>query len=260
MLFDASAFVGPWPFGDGRGETLRALTGALAGVGVAGAALSPVRAVLAPEPMGANRALLAALARRPGGPFRALPVPILDPSLPDWRAQLAECRARGGAAVRAVKIVPNYHGYALTLPAVGELAAELARVGLALCVQVRMVDERARHPLMRVPGVAIAEVAGLAAAQSELPVLVCGAYLAELAALAPVGNAHAELSFVESGYLLRDALGRLGADRLLLGTHAPLHYPAVGVAKLDADELEPAARERLGAGNFRRLFGLEGAV
>ncbi|MGH2557431.1 MAG: hypothetical protein ACRDJH_00090, partial [Thermomicrobiales bacterium] len=86
-------------------------------------------------------------------------------------------------------------------------------------------------------------------------ILVCGAYMADLPAFSATPNIHIEMSFVESGYLLRDALAALGADRLLLGTHAPLHYPAAGVAKLASDALDPADLARMSQGNFTRLFG-----
>lgn len=257
-MLDASAFVGPWAFTDGQGETLGALARALAATGIAGAAISPARAVLAPEPMAANRQLLATLRRWDGARFHFWPVPIIDPLLPSWREHLAECCARGGGVIRAVKIVPNYHCYALEDPAMDALAAELVRRDLVLCVQARMVDERAQHPLMMAPGVEPARVARLAATHPKLAVVVCGPYLAELAALALQPNIHAELSFVESGYLLRDALAHFGVDRLLLGTHAPLHYPAPAVAKLRSDDLPAATLWQLGEGNLRRVFGLDG--
>ena len=43
MVFDASAFVGPWAFGHGDGETLVALAAALRRAGIAAAAVSPAR-------------------------------------------------------------------------------------------------------------------------------------------------------------------------------------------------------------------------
>jgi predicted TIM-barrel fold metal-dependent hydrolase len=254
-MFDASAFAGPWPFGDGRHETLSGLAACLHAAGVEAAAVSPARAVLAPEPMAASRLLLDAVAGQRDEVRLIVPVPIVDPSLACWREHLAECVERSGGRMRAVKIVPNYHGYRPVDDAAHELAQELARRGLTLCVQMRMADERAHHPLMKVPGVDATDVVKLASSLPDLPILVCGAYMAELATFAPQPTIHAELSFVESGYLLRDAVTALGADRLLLGTHAPLHYPAAGVAKLSSDELDPADFHRISRGNFVRLFG-----
>ncbi|HEU5424500.1 MAG TPA: hypothetical protein VFU72_13225 [Nitrolancea sp.] len=255
-MLDASAWVGTWAFAPSQRVALAGLVRTLTVAGLAGAAVSPVEAVLAPEPMAANRHLLAAAARRRAGDFAIVPVPILDPSLPAWREHLAECSAQRGDVLRAVKIVPNYHEYSLGAPAVAALAAELARRDLGLCVQLRLADERAHRPSLVVPGVDPACVTALAVAQPDLRVLVCGAYMSDLAVLAPAANIATELSFVESGYLLRDALAHLGPDRLLLGTHAPLHYAAPGVAKLGADALSPGVSAQLGTDNFRRFFGM----
>jgi hypothetical protein len=253
-MYDASAFVGPWPFSSGIAETPGEVVAGLARAGIAAAALSPAGAVLAPEPMAANRALLAALRRDESG-LSLLAVPIIDLRQPLWREHLAECVALGGDLVRAIKLVPNYHQYDLDDPVVTEGIVEVSRRRLGLAIQLRMADERAHHPLMKVPGVPVSAVAALAAAHPALPLLVCGAYMSELPALRAVPNVMVELSFVESGYLLRAALGHLGPERLLLGTHAPLHYPAAAVAKLASDTLPAATHELLARGNFARFFG-----
>jgi predicted TIM-barrel fold metal-dependent hydrolase len=254
-MHDASVFTGPWPFATGEHESLPALVTILQKVGITAAAVSPARAILAPEPEAHNAALAQALDDLGGVPVAFVPVPVIDPSSPIWRDHLATCRALFGDALRAVKIVPNYQSVDLHDPCAVALAHELARQGLTLCIQMRMADERAHHPLMKVLGVEPAAILALAARAPELPILACGPYLAELPALAPAPNIHAELSFVESGFLLRGALAALGSDRLLLGTHAPLHYPAAGVAKLTSDELSPDDLARIGRANFARLFG-----
>ena len=67
-------------------------------------------------------------------------------------------------------------------------------------------------------------------------------------------NIRAELSFVESGFLLHDALGHLGPDRLLLGSHAPIHMIAPNAAKPTEDRCDAAIVARLGHENFDRFF------
>ncbi|MGH2603397.1 MAG: hypothetical protein ACRDJ9_28935, partial [Dehalococcoidia bacterium] len=175
-MFDASAFAGPWPFADGRNESLSELAAWLRAAGVEAALVSPASAVLALEPMAANRHLLDEIVRRQAEAVRVVAAPIINPSLPRWREHLAECVEQAGNVVRAIKIVPNYHDYPLVDDAVRALAQVLAERGLTLCVQMRMADERAHHPLVKVPGVAAAAVVTLAAALPDLPILVCGAY------------------------------------------------------------------------------------
>jgi predicted TIM-barrel fold metal-dependent hydrolase len=254
-MHDASAFVGNWAFSLAPAITATDLIAQLRVTGITGAAFAPIEAVLAPEPMAANRRLFAALAAGPGS-FVRVALPMLNPSLPGWEADFAACIEGGGAMVRGVKITPNYHNYTLDSPSITALARRCAMQRIALCIQVRMVDERSHHPLMKVPAVPPAAVAEFAGRHDSLPMLVCGAYMSELAAYRAYANVSAELSFVESGWLLRDALGFLGGDRLLLGTHAPLHTAAAGVAKLSSDELDDETYARISRRNFERIFSL----
>ncbi len=254
-MYDASTFVGTWPFDAGATTTVGQLTRLLGQQGVRAAAISPLGSILAAEPQAANRSLLRALRRRQDDQITLLGVPILDPTQPLWPEHLAECLIYGGSLVRAIKIVPNYHVYQLGESVVADLIATLRRQALPLVIQLRMVDERAHHPLMKVPGVPVNDVAALAATYPDLPILACGAYQSELASLGSAHNLSVELSFVESGYLLRDALAHLGPKRLLLGTHTPLHYSAVGVAKLASDTIAPTIRQQITETNFVRFFG-----
>ena len=252
-MLDASAIVGSWPFLDTTGNTLESLAAKLTEVGVRGAALAPAESILHPEPMAGNRRLIAA-ARAYRGPLAAHLTPIIDPSLPIWREHLDACVREGGPALAGIKILPNYHVYPADSAPVHELAEALEARGLTLCIQVRMFDERSHHRLMRVPPVAAAEIVRLASAHPRLPILVCGPYIRELSEYKAAPNVSAEMSFVESGRTLQEALAALGPDRLLMGTHAPLLYPAAGVAKVDADDLPAGDRLKLAEGNFRRVF------
>jgi uncharacterized protein len=255
-LRDASAFLGTWAFAGVPGYTLAELLAAYRDVAIDGAALSPIDAVLQPEPMAGNRRLLAELADGLPPAFRARAVPIINPSLPGWQGHVADCRRAGGDLVRALKVVPSYHDYQLDHPAVQELARLCLEQDLGLCVQVRMEDERMHHPAMRVPPVAPTAVVALAARHPRLPILVCGGYMAELAAYRDYPSIRSDLSFVESGMVLHDALQRLGSDRLLVGTHAPIHMLAPNVAKLGADTLDASASALMATQNFDRFFAV----
>jgi uncharacterized protein len=251
---DASAFLGAWPFAGVPAASIGELVPEYRTFGIDGAAFSPAEAVLQPEPMLANRRLIAQVADGASGAFHAVIVPILNPSLPGWEGHLTECLRDGGALVRAVKIVPSYHDYALDHPAIDLLARACLERGLGLCVQVRMEDERMHHARMPVPRVDPATVVALAKRHPQLPLLVCGSYMAELAAYRDCPNIWAELSFVESGFLLHDALGHLGPDRLLLGSHAPIHMIAPNAAKPTEDRCDATIVARLGHENFDRFF------
>ncbi|HEX4212417.1 MAG TPA: hypothetical protein VIA06_03700 [Candidatus Dormibacteraeota bacterium] len=252
---DASAFLGQWPFTSAPAPSAALLRRRYRECGVEEAAVSPMAAVLQPEPMSANLALFDELRDGAGEAGVALrPVPVINPSLSGWEEDLERCLRLAPARLAGVRIVPNYHGFSLEDGVADRLAEACQARQLTLCVQVRMEDERSHHPSMPVPGVGSAQVRDLAVRHEGLPLLVCGAYLRELEAYAACANIVAELSFVESGRLLAAAIAALGAGRLAMGTHAPLHVIEAGVAKVGSDELDAGAEAAIGDGNFRRLF------
>ncbi len=254
-LRDASAFFGAWAFAGLPAPSLSELVGQYRAAGVDGAALSPVEAVLQPEPMAGNLQMLRALISAGGKDFAVRAVPIINPSLPSWDDDVTTCLSESGPLVRAFKVVPNYHNFALDHRASDALAEACTDRRLGLCVQMRMEDERSHHPLMKVSPVESAAVVALARRHPRLSILVCAPYMAELRAYRDCPNVQAELSMVESGFLLQDALRHISADRLLLGTHAPIHMIAPSVAKLQSDELDDETLMKLSGGNFNRFFG-----
>lgn len=242
-LFDASAWTGIWPFTMSAPVGLGDLVACLRRAGIAGAAVSPLNAVLAPEPQTSNLTLVDA-ARALDDDFALRLVPVIDPSLPGWGRDVDAMLEAAPDRFAAVKLAPNYHRYAVDGGAAVAFARRAAEAGLGVCIQVRMLDERAHHPLMQVPGVPADGIARLAQAVPEGRFLACGVYQAELAALASAANVVAELSAVESGDALANANAVLGPERLMLGTHAPVHdpFPAVAKARGVTDDAGIAAR------------------
>lgn len=255
-LFDASAWVGAWPFGAGRHETLSELIDVLLACGIEGAAVSPVRAVLAPEPMTWNRALLDDIRReaRMDASFTLPWVPVINPAVPGWERDLAECLAAGGDLIGAVRLIPNYHGYAPDAPAAIACARAVADAGHPVIVQIRMLDERAHHPLMKVPGVAPEAIVRLARARPGMRIIAAAPFMAELASFADCASISVELSMVENGETLPSAIAQLGVDRVLFGTHAPIHSIAPSVAKLRG--MDDATIEAVAGGKARATMGI----
>jgi uncharacterized protein len=255
-LFDASAWVGAWPFGAGRSETLSELIDALLACGIEGAAVSPVRAVLAPEPMTWNRALLDNVRReaRADESFTLSWVPVINPTVPGWERDLAECLDAGGDLIGAVRLIPNYHGYAPDAPAAIACARAVADAGHPVIVQVRMLDERAHHPLVKVPGVAPEAIVRLAHALPGARIIAAAPYMAEFASLAACASISVELSMVENGETLPSAIDLVGAGRVLFGTHAPIHSIAPAVAKLRG--MDDATIAAVAGGTARVTMGV----
>lgn len=271
-LFDASVWVGRWPFRPAA-LTLPALEARLRAHGVEGACVAPVAAVLAPDPLPLSLALCRAAGRRRRG-FRWVPAAIIDPSLAGWEGGAAACLRLGA---RCLKVVPNYHLYPVvaggTVSGVAPWVPRAADGGLrgldALCrlaadsgvpvaVQMRLQDERTHHPLMRVPAVPAREVAALAARHPDARFLACACFLGDLAALGAAANVWVELSHVEGRDTLVDALRHVPAGRLLVGSHSPLLYTAAAVAKVESAGAPVEVREAVAHGNADRLWPADG--
>ncbi|MGC4190510.1 MAG: amidohydrolase family protein [Thermomicrobiales bacterium] len=252
--FDANAWAGTWPFESGEAFPLNAVIPGLREAGFSGALVSPLRAALAAEPSAANAELCDEVMRLPTSGFALRIAPVIDPSLADWERQLAHALDRGGDALGAIRVIPNYHAYDLASPSVDALANVLSAQRIPLVIQVRMLDERAHHPRMVVPPVLVESIAELGRRHPDLEIVVSGVFFGELAALQDVPNVSIELSSVESADTLPDVMRMIPAKRILLGTHAPLYVPAAALAKLAGDSISPQTLIGIGGETARALF------
>lgn len=235
LLVDTSVFCGHWPFRSVGGATPAELKALLSASGVTQAWVAPLEGLFYWDSMEANEALAEALQ---GDPF-FLPVAWINVSLPTWRKDARESLERLHG--RAFKLAPNYHQYELSDLRVLELAGLAREANVPVCVQLRMQDERGHHPLVKVPGVPAEAVATLAGKAIATRFLACGAYLKELKALRSAANVWAELSFAEWELALRKALEAFPVERMVFGSHSPLHYTGAEAAKLDvsAEDIPP---------------------
>ncbi len=251
MLIDTNAHLGPWPFAPLPARTAPALATHLAASGIRRALVSPLGAVFLPDPMPANIALFAAVRRTPA----LLPVPVLNPALPNWAEQLAACQA--AAPLRAVKIFPNYHNYRLTARALDPFMSALAQAGLKLIVNVRLQDERHRYFALRIKGVPNPDIARFLARFPDHSVLLTGLYRPDLKALAAEhANFSADIAFCEWADTVNDLLTVIPARRLMLGTNTPLLSTRAQADKLRLAPIPAKTKTLIGAENARRFFNL----
>jgi hypothetical protein len=252
---DINAWSGTWPFGSGETVALADVSADLQRVGVREAWVSPLDAVLAAHPTRANSGLIAEVVAvaLPSDDFTVRIVPIIDPSLADGTTQLAVATELAGDRLCAIRIVPNYHGYALDHPAADALAQTLVDRNLPLIVQVRMFDERAHHPRMVMPPVPMHEIAAFGRRHPDLRIIASGIFFGELGVIADVPNVAVELSSIETGETVPDVLAGLSPERVLLGTHVPLYVPDAAIAKLDGEGISRETLSAIGAGNARSL-------
>jgi predicted TIM-barrel fold metal-dependent hydrolase len=250
MWIDVHASLGFWPFQVFPDVSPSVLERRFASEGVREAWVSPVEAILAPDPAPWNRRLFGRLKR-----WSCLrPVGGVNPMLANWRETLAECLAQPG--LRAVKVFPSYHGYPADDPALGELADRLAAAGRPLLLQVRVDDERNQHPLLRVAGVDPEAILRLALGHPRARVACLGLALGQVCTLLPKApNLWADLAFAEAFETLRRLLQDVPAERLLFGSHTPHFELRSAELKVALADVPAAVRRQVGAGNARRLAG-----
>ncbi|PTY08417.1 hypothetical protein DB347_02205 [Opitutaceae bacterium EW11] len=225
--FDAQTWIGGWPFSFQPAHRAATLARALRGEGIGRALVSPLDAVFAPEPTPANRALLRSCRTL----RNLLPVPVINPALANWREQLAVvARDR---SVRAIRILPNYHNYALTSSEVEAFVSEIQGRSLRLVISMRLIDERHEYFAMRLTGVPTGQLDRFLERHPDMPVLASGLYRTDLLSLLPRHpNLLADLSFAEWFDIVDQLVRRLGARQLAFASHTPFLITAAALAKL----------------------------
>ena len=248
MIVDVNAFAGHWPFSPVRGD-LEAVRASLQAVGVERICVSPLEAAWCRNPHPCNAALYGCAAAFDD----VWPVPVLDPTVATWRAELA--RAASEPRVRLVRLLPAYSPYSLT--DADELLRALAVVGLGALVQTRLDDPRSHHPLARVPDLPAAEVAEVAARHPDLTVILGGARTAEIRALRErlraLPHFYADVSQADGLDAVRLLVETGLGDKLLFGSHAPLFMPHAALARVVTDLADAAAAAILGGNAVRAM-------
>jgi predicted TIM-barrel fold metal-dependent hydrolase len=248
MIIDCSVGFGAWPFARFAEDTPASLDRLLDGAGIGRALVSSAEAILYEEPEECNRALERKLARYP----RLVPVPVASPRVKSASGIVAK------PDIKAVKLIPSYHCYSLGEERALALCAKIAERRIPVLVQMRVEDERSHYELLKVPGVPVEDIVGLAGKLPGLTIVALCPYYAEAGRLAALPNVYVDIAFVEN----LDTLGRLCAKvpaaKVLFGSHAPWLYPQAAAAKLALGSIGKAERTAIGSGNAARLFRVKG--
>lgn len=247
--FDASTWIGSWPFAFLEAHTPRSLVNHLRRHGIGRALVSPLDGVFAPEPGRANRALLRATRSFPG----LLPVPLINPTLANWQDELATCAE--DARVRVVRVLPSYHRVPLGGAGMRRLVGELEARGLRLALQVRLIDERHEYHGLSLKPVALAALTRFLATYPNTPVLVSGLLRSEVAKLAPSHpRMLVDLAYAEWLDTVRTLLVSTRPEQLVFASHTPFLVTAAATAKLDAARLPSSRRKLIAHRNLDRFL------
>lgn len=253
-MIDINAFAGPWPFRALPATLPADVATMLQEAGIARALVSPLEALFFEDPHIANERLAARL--QPDGIL--LPCAAINPTLANWARSLRSAQEEIGA--RAVVLHPNYHCYDLESDPARALLAAAGEAGLPVIIQLRMQDLRSQHPLCKVPDVSVGKAVNAAEAAPGTRVILGGIRFAEVSAQAAriraLSNVWIELSQVENVDGVRQAITAVGANRIVLGTGAPLFNVRSSLLKLEEGQLSNQERAAITRQNARELLAI----
>jgi len=250
-LFDTNVSFGEWPFGTVGITSARRLRESLEDCSIETALVSHLAAIFNPEPDHGNQRLFRALRNEKN----LIPVPVINPTLADWRDLLDQYRDR--RAIKAIKVFPNFHRFRLDSPAMDRLVDYTREQEIRLLVNIRMVDERHQYFGLRIDGVTVRSLSAFSRRHGDLRYLCLGLYRPEILELADqCDNFLTDFSFADWQYLLEELLGKLPVERILFGSHSPLMVSRSNVDQLRCANISRARIRRIGRDNAKKFFGL----
>ncbi|GMW01413.1 MAG: hypothetical protein AMXMBFR84_25500 [Candidatus Hydrogenedentota bacterium] len=251
-LLDVNVYLDRWPFRRLNGDAPDGLVDLLKKLGIAEAWAGSFDAVLYKDLGGVNARLAETCSEYAD---ILIPFGAVNPTLPDWEEDLRRCAE--DYAMPGIRLHPNYHGYSLTDSKFAALLKEGAARGLIVQIAVLMEDERMMHPLVRVPNVDVAPLAGVLEQAPGVQVVLLNAlqYVngARATALSQAGNVYFDIATVEGVAGVAKALTYLPLERVLFGSHSPLFYLESAVLKLHEAELNDSQSDAIRFLNARRL-------
>lgn len=254
MRIDVNAFVGAYPFARIPATSADALLGAMDRVGIDEAWVTHLPGLFWRDPTEGNAWLYGTCRSHP----RLRPVVAVHPGLAHWQHTLNEAVERRAPALRAD---PAFLGIDPVGSEMRGLAAACGAAGIPLMLAVRLEDARQRHPRDTAPELPAAAIRALIRSDADVRLLITHADRA-LVEEVHFGSTPAEAGRIwwDISWLWgppEDHLGALletiGPERFLFGTGQPLRLPENAVAKLDLIVQPAAVRERIEAGNARRV-------
>lgn len=264
MIIDYEAFVGPFAFRHVPNSDVAGLLKQMDTEGVQRALVSAMEGITYRNVQAGNEILAERLAAAAG---RLLGAAVVNPIYPRAAEDARRCLARLG--MKAIRLLPRYHGYRLGeevdapgLRGVMEVAEERAA---PVSITYEVEDDRQHHLLFHPLELKPEEIAAAVLAYPKVHFVlerISANLVRRVHVLAPdAANWCVDISgrgmlgaTVHRG--IADVLEWIGPERVLLGTGMALQYPRAPFLKLDSLDLDPATLRRIKGENAARLLGL----
>lgn len=176
----------------------------------------------------------------------------VHPKLPSWRDDLKRCAEEHG--MKAIRLHPNYHGYALDDPDFGELLEQATERKMLIQIVAQMEDERTQHPLMQVKPVDLKPLRAALEKVPEARVMVLNANRAMSMTALRGCPVWIDIAMLEGVGGIENLLTDWPLERLVFGSHAPLFYWEAAKLKLQESELSQEQMRAICSANAQGLM------
>ena len=253
-IIDTNVYLGRWPFRRIPGDETADLVELLSRHGVVQAWAGSFDGVFHKDLAAVNARL--ADACRKHGKNVLLPFGTVNPRLPDWEEDLRRCHEEH--RMPGIRLHPNYHGYRLDDPDFLRLLHLASERGLIVQIAAWMEDERHQSPLMPVPTVDPAPLAGILGEVPDVRIVLLNTVHVpgdkRLSLLFKAGHVFFDLAKLELIESLAGLLKRMPVERILFGSYSPMFYFESTLLKLRESVLSEAQTEKILRSNAAGLL------
>ena len=249
MIYDANAWVGHWPFRSLPERSAADLLRRMDKLGIAKALVASLHGLLYKDAHEANHELAKEISRHRD---RLFPAAVVNPAYDGWRRDLKQCREEFG--IVAVRLVPDYHGYALSGPLAQELVAEAVALKMAPTLCWRVVDPRGRHRLDPGREAELAEVKSLLGQFKDAQFLMHN-FRGPIEGLGDKPKCLYDITLLmgRNGLRMGEEIAKHGAGRFAVGTAMLLQSGSAPLIGLEKCPLNKRDREAVEWRNLARL-------
>jgi predicted TIM-barrel fold metal-dependent hydrolase len=254
-MIDTNVSVGLWPFRKLPIDSAAALVDRLRRANIEQAWVGSLDGLFQRDVAGVNIRLAADC--KTADPVRLKPFGTVNPTLPDWEDDLRRCHETH--RFRGIRLHPNFHGYKLADPAFARLLALAAGRGLLVQIVAGIEDERTQYPVFQVPAVDFRPLESLAGNIANLRLVILNAFrtltIEASQRLAAAGKVYFDIATLEGVDGLATLVERIGADRIVFGSHFPLFHIESAALKLRETKQPPVVVTQIAHNNAQQLLG-----
>jgi predicted TIM-barrel fold metal-dependent hydrolase len=255
-LTDVNVYVSHWPFRRVPGDETPELVSRLRSRGVAQAWAGNLDAMLHRDFAAVNTRL--AQECKKNGEGILIPFGAINPKQPDWEDDVRRCQEVHG--MPGIRLHPNYHSYDLNDPDFLKLLDLATSRKLVVQIAMTMEDERSQHPVCQVPHVTAGRLAEQLKQRPELHVVMLNAFRGSgggsSGELGRLKNVWWEISMVEAVGGVKRLAERLGTDRVLFGSYAPVFIFESALFKLQESPLSESELRAITVDNAKKVLSV----